>query len=489
MNRPTTPLFFDRNALDAEGSEYLASRFLSIPEAIKRGIASSDGYIHFAFTRNGELVRWKSRAISNKKVQTFSFLDDKMKETFKMPFFSQSKSPSCDYLIITEGEFDCVALSQLGASNCVSLPNGAASIESAIRNNYEFIQQFAKIYICTDMDAAGQEAAKKAEKLISPKKYRRINLPCKDANEWLMQNTDLEYADLQAVMENARCVDHPALTHVRDMPDDFFAKIDLGASSGIKRLDYILGGMRKGELTVISADTGSGKTTFSIFLLKNLADIGKGVWINSYEMDPKMINRKVASLVLKKKMKFEAFSEDDRIKYADYMKNKNFHFNVSNQHVNTVELRNLFEMAALVYGVEYLLLDHLDYLYKSDGKNTAEIITDTMREIHVLAMEFNMGVILIVHPKQVMDGKEITMSDLKGSSGIKQYADNIIIITRMDRVDKNDINRVKVNICKNRMCGFESSFFMRYLPAYDAYAEGMDEVRNNLNDFNQNQEK
>ena len=110
MNSPTMPLFFSPGSLDAEGREFLASRFLSIPEAIKRGCASCDGYMHFAFTRNGEIVRWKSRAMSNKKMQTYNYIDDKLKDTFKMPFFSQFKGSTSDYLIITEGEFDCIAL-------------------------------------------------------------------------------------------------------------------------------------------------------------------------------------------------------------------------------------------------------------------------------------------------------------------------------------------------------------------------------------------
>ncbi len=467
MDSPRRPLFFDRNALDAQGREFLASRGLSIPESIRRGLASSDGYMHFAFTRNGEVVRWKSRAMDNKKMQTFSFLEENLKDSFKMPFFSQFKAPSCDYLIITEGEFDCVALSQLGASNCVSLPNGAGSIESAIRNNYEFLQEFKTIYIATDMDKAGEEAAKKAEKLISPLRYRRLVLPCKDANEWLIQNPEVDMTDLQLLMQNARRIDNPSLTDCGDLGDDFFAPVDLGLPSGIAKLDAILGGMRKGELTVLSGDTGCGKTSFALYLMKSLAERGRGVWINSYEMDPKTVHRKLASLILKKKMKYEAFSPEDIKAYRDYMDIHKVYLNITNAHTSFSDLRKLFEIASYVYEVDYVLLDHLDYLYESDGKNTAEVITETMRNIHVLAMEFRMGVVLIVHPKQVPETQEITMADLK------QYADNILILTRMDRLDPNDLLRVKIRVCKNRLCGLERSFYMRYVPEYDSYAEGL----------------
>jgi twinkle protein len=467
------PLFFSPGSLDAEGREFLASRFLSIPEAIKRGCASCDGYMHFAFTRNGEIVRWKSRAMSNKKMQTYNYIDDKLKDTFKMPFFSQFKGSTSDYLIITEGEFDCIALAQLGASNCVSLPSGAGSIESAIRNNYEFLQQFKLIYIATDMDSPGEEAAKKAEKLISPLRYRRLVLPCKDANEWIIKNPEVDMTDLQLLMQNARRIDNPAITDGTDFSSDYYDPVDLGVKFGVEKLDAILGGMRKGEVTVLCGDTGSGKTSFALYLMKMLAEKGKGVWINSFEMNPKTIHRKMASLILKKKMKFDAFSDEDRKSCKDYYDVYKVFLNISNSNVRLAQLRNLFEQASYVYNIDYVLLDHLDYLYESDGKNTSEAITEAMRCIHELAMEFQMGIILVVHPKQLPEGQEVGMSDLKGSSGIKQYADNVVIITRMDRLDPLDLLRVKIRVCKNRLCGFERFFYMRYVPEFDSYAEGL----------------
>ena len=400
--------------------------------------------------------QWRNRSLEVKSYEQ----QEKLKDTFKMPFFSQFKGSTSDYLIITEGEFDCIALAQLGASNCVSLPSGAGSIESAIRNNYEFLQQFKLIYIATDMDSPGEEAAKKAEKLISPLRYRRLVLPCKDANEWIIKNPEVDMTDLQLLMQNARRIDNPAITDGTDFSSDYYDPVDLGVKFGVEKLDAILGGMRKGEVTVLCGDTGSGKTSFALYLMKMLAEKGKGVWINSFEMNPKTIHRKMASLILKKKMKFDAFSDEDRKSCKDYYDVYKVFLNISNSNVRLAQLRNLFEQASYVYNIDYVLLDHLDYLYESDGKNTSEAITEAMRCIHELAME-------------LPEGQEVGMSDLKGSSGIKQYADNVVIITRMDRLDPLDLLRVKIRVCKNRLCGFERFFYMRYVPEFDSYAEGL----------------
>ncbi len=473
MKDEITELWKSPNPLCEEGRLFLADRHLSIPEAIKKGICSKDGMIYFIYTINGEPVRWKARSMNDKKKQFSNKLKTEDQDVFKMPFFSHFKAPSCDYLIITEGEFDCIALSQLGASNCVSLPNGSGSVETAFRNNYEFLQEFEVIYIAFDMDEAGEKAALKALSMLSPGKYRRICFPCKDANDWIRENPEVGMKDLKALMENAKRVEVTCITNMADLPSDFYKAIDLGISTGWKKLDEILGGVRVGEVTVLSADTGSGKSTFCMNLFKNLADQGKGIWLNSYEMTPEMVNRKLASLVLKTKMKFREFTKEEQDAYQKYLKNHNCYLNVKNTRVDIEILRKQFEMASLVYGVRYILIDHLDYIHANGKKKTAlENIDESVREIHALAMEFKVGVVLVVHPKQVEAGKEITMSDLKGSSAIKQYADNIIVVTRMDRIEPMDKLRVKVRVFKNRLQGIESSFYLRYVPESDGYIEG-----------------
>ena len=465
-------LWGSKNQLCEQGSDFLASRFLDIPWAKRRGVCSKDGKIYFIYTMSGEPVRWKSREIENKKNQSFNKLSDEEKESFKMPFFSHFKSPLCSYLVITEGEFDCLALSQIGVLNCVSLPNGAQSVEKTFRTHYDFLQQFDVIYIAFDMDVEGEKAATKAQSMLSPEKFRRICFPCKDANEWIIQNQPVSIDDFVNLMANARKVEDSSITNMRDLPDDVFEEIDLGVSSGWLNVDEMLGGIRTGEVTVVSADTGSGKSTFCINLMKNLADQGYGIWINSYEMDFRTVTRKFAGLVLQEKLKYRSFTLKERHNYNEYLSKHVCFINRKNDSVNVEILKKQFEAASLVYGIKYILLDHLDYiLSKEKKKNPVEGIDEVMREIHTLAMQFKVGVILVVHPTKTLDGKEVTMSDLKGSSSIKQYADNIIIVTRMSRLDSCDNLKTKIRVFKNRLQGIEGETFLYYVPKCDGYSD------------------
>ncbi len=64
------------------------------------------------------------------------------------------------------------------------------------------------------------------------------------------------------------------------------------------------------------------------------------------------------------------------------------------------------------------------------------------------------------------------MHALKGSSSIKQYADNIIILHRCSRAgDSYETNKVKVRVAKNRMFGYEGNVYLQYCPEWDGYLE------------------
>ncbi len=456
------------NQLDEAGRLWLADRFLSIPNAESLGVHSSFGEVHFPFVRNGEIVTTKSRSFTDKKKQRF----DERPVGFKMPFWNQRNHPTSDYLIITEGEPDCLAITQLGETNCVSLPNGAQSVEKTFKDNYDYLQQYDKIYICFDMDDAGNKAALKAMEMLSPAKYRRIILPCKDANEWIQQDHP-QLDDLTILMRNAQRVESDNFLNLVDLENDFFQQIDIGLKTGWGCLDKILGGLRLGELTVITADTGAGKTTFCCNLMYNIARHKQGVWINSYEMHYHSIARKIAGMILRKPMKLEEFDQEARLSFTNWCMNHKIYLNRMTTKTDLKTLRRQVEQASLAYNIKYILLDHLDYIHSAGAKpTTLENIDDAMREIHTLAIEFNVAIILVVHPKQSQDAtKEITMSDLKGSSAIKQYADNIIALTRMDRIDPKQKNRVKVRVWKNRLLGSEGEVFLQYMKQFDCYAE------------------
>lgn len=466
---------FVKATIDVEGREFLVDRELSIPMAESMGVSSSNGEIHFPYFFNGQIVRTKSRNMKDKKKMHFDSLSEDQKDNFKMPFWNQHNWLTNDFLIITEGEFDAIAIAQLGEFKVVSLPNGSGSVNTTFRNQYEYLQQFDEIYIAFDMDEAGERAVEEAKKLIDPKKFRRINFPAKDANEWLQENPYLEKKDLEDLMRNASKIIMDEIIYFRDLPPSFFYFRDYGVSTGWQDLDDLLGGIRTKEVTVISADTGAGKTTFAINLLCNLIKKDPaGFWINSWEMDYEVVVRKVAGNILGSLFKVAAFTETQRKEFEKWMQNNNAMINPKRSKADILTLRKQIEIASKIYGVKYILLDHLDYISSTfKDKESHEKIKEAIEGIHNIAMEFNVHILLIAHPKQIEDGSgKIHMGHLKGSAAIKQYADNIILLQNMaqENLAIKD-NRMKVMVPKNRFFGTKGEITLRYVLETDSYID------------------
>ena len=253
-----------------------------------------------------------------------------------------------------------------------------------------------------------------------------------------------------------------------------YQKIDEGATTCWKELDAILGGIRQGEITVITADTGVGKTTFCINLLHMLAEQGYGCWMNAYEMRVESVYRKLASIVLGRKMKLEAFSDFDISQIDRWRSDKKVFINPLVELVNVTSFKKLFEIAKYSCGINYVFLDHLDYIHHQE-RNSGQVddIKQVMIHLHSYAIEYNIGVILVAHPRKLsFMQKKLSMDDLKGSSAIKQYADNVLILTRMSRLDPND-NTTEIAVAKNRLLGVENSCRLIYNDETDRYESRM----------------
>lgn len=262
------------------------------------------------------------------------------------------------------------------------------------------------------------------------------------------------------------------IVSLSDLPREYRQEIDKGLSTGWPCLDRYMQGLRRGEVTVVTADTGSGKTTFCLQLAFNAAMQGVPVWINSWEMKPAIIMRKLASLVLRRPMKINNFNAHENEQFDEWCRRYSVYVNP-----NTIGTSINALAAQLVQakerGVEVVVLDHLDYLVNFSREKLHEAIDETIKRLHELAFNLSMHFLLICHPRQTSTGtEEVGIHSLKGSSSIKQYADNIIVLHRCSRTDvQSDPCKVKVRIVKNRMFGTEGTTYLFYQPQWDGYLE------------------
>lgn len=262
------------------------------------------------------------------------------------------------------------------------------------------------------------------------------------------------------------------LTPLIDLPHSYRDEIQKGYSTGWKALDKYMQGIRRGEITVVTADTGAGKTTFCTQLMVNCAMQGVPVWINSWEMKPATTMRKLASIVLRRPMKLQNFSEHENEQFDEWSTRYKVYVNPNTIGTDINALSQQL-IKAKDLGVEVVMLDHLDYLVNNKKEKLNEAIDETVKRLHELAFSLEMHFLLICHPRQSGNAaEEVGIHSLKGSSSIKQYADNVLVLHRCARTDdQSDPNKVKIRIAKNRMFGTEGNTFLFYEPMWDGYLE------------------
>ena len=170
-------------------------------------------------------------------------------------------------IVLTEGEYDAMAVSQATGRHAVSLPNGCRSLPV---QTLPLLERFDKIYLWMDNDEPGREGAEKfAKKLGVNRTYIVQCLEAKDANDALL-NEDI---DLNQVIENATLTPHDRIVTFKDLRNDVLQELlEPDQYSGtpvpsLPRFTQIIKGFRRGEMTVLTGPTGAGKVRTYIYFL------------------------------------------------------------------------------------------------------------------------------------------------------------------------------------------------------------------------------
>ena len=225
---------------------------------------------------------------------------------------------------------------------------------------------------------------------------------------------------------------------------------DLHLPTGFKKLDEVLnGGLRKGNLTVLGARPAVGKTSWGQQVILNIAKQNKVCLFASLEVNNSQVYNKFVSMnkaipawkILKKAL--------NQVEMIDYNKSKeelrgllsNFIFYTDIQQ-SIKQIESMVKRQIAKRKLDLLVVDYIQIVKREQSKNISEAtaikeITTSLKDI---AKKYNIAVLGLAQIKREgVNGKEPTMNDLKGSGGIEEDADCIILLHR-EVVDEGDLN-------------------------------------------------
>lgn len=139
--------------------------------------------ICFNYYRYNELVNIKFLA-ANKDFKLFGGAE--------LIFYNIDSIINSDYVIIVEGEIDCLTIHQCGFTSVVSVPNGASTGKVDLKyldNCWQFFKNKEEIIIMTDNDKPGLALREELSKRLGRDRCFGIIYPdnCKDANDILLR--------------------------------------------------------------------------------------------------------------------------------------------------------------------------------------------------------------------------------------------------------------------------------------------------------------
>lgn len=214
-----------------------------------------------------------------------------------------------------------------------------------------------------------------------------------------------------------------------------------GLSTGFAALDETLGGLEGGNLYVLAARPGMGKTALAGNILYNAASAGASVAFFSLEMPEKQIAGRIVCTaaglpfhsVRRGLVQEDAF---ERLMAArDHVAEMPITIDARSG-IAPSYARAQCEKIKRQRGLDLVIVDYVQ-LMTSDverrGGNRTQEITDISNRMKALAMSLNVPVVLLSQLNRSVesrDDKRPTLSDLRESGAIEQDADAVMFIYR-----------------------------------------------------------
>ena len=186
---------------------------------------------------------------------------------------------------------------------------------------------------------------------------------------------------------------------------------------------------QSGEMTVIGARPGVGKTAFALKIAYNLAKEGKKVYFISREMtNEQLVKRLLAKVsgVSFNKIRNKTLEEEDWSKLTNAM------VELSNLEIymdcKTSYIEDIYLKIATMKDVDCLIIDYLQLLKtREKTQNRDREIGDITRTLKI--MNLDLGIPIFVLSQLNREGeKEPTLRTLRESGNIEQDFDNVIFL-------------------------------------------------------------
>ena len=267
--------------------------------------------------------------------------------------------------------------------------------------------------------------------------------------------------------------------HIRDVLQNVYKDIEVlqetkgavnGAKTGFSGLDRMLVQMGKGDLVIVGARPGMGKTSFALNIATNVAkNSKKAVAIFSLEMSGEQLVTRIISseaMVDSHSLRTGQLRTEDWESLAGVISE----LSGCDIYIDDTSAITTTEMKSKLRRISNLGLVVIDYIglmqSTSNSDNRAQLVGEISRNLKVMAKDFGIPFVVCAQLNRGTEsrpgaGKKPTLADLRDSGSIEQDADIVLFLYREEYYkdisgsdgkdgDVDAANTAEVIIAKNR---------------------------------------
>ena len=383
---------------------------------------------------------------------------------FGQNIFNQSGK----YITVCEGELDAMSVFQLTGSKfpAVSIKNGAASALKNCKQWLDYLNKFETIVLCFDNDSQGKAAATEVARLFEPNKCKIVNLEMKDANEYLKTGQQEKFV---RTWWNAKTYTPAGIINLADLGDSLYDEVyHETCHYPWDKLNEKTYGMRTGELVTFTSGAGMGKSSVMRELMYHImGSTQDNIGLLAMEESTHNTAFNIMSVEADARLYIKEIRDQYTPEQLKDWQNKTIgsgrffafdHFgSISND-----EILDRIRYMAKALDCKWIFLDHLSILVsgQEDFGDERKSIDVLMTKLRSLVEETGVALLLVSHLRRPAgdrgheEGKEVSLSHLRGSASIAHLSDSVIALERNQQAeDEVEANTTTVRILKNRYTG------------------------------------
>ena len=366
-------------------------------------------------------------------------------------------------VVITEGEIDCLTVSQLQGNKwpVVSVPTGSGGAKKALSKHLQWLLGYEEIVLMFDEDEPGKAATAECVGLFPAGRCKVASLPLKDANECLLAGQGA--AVIQA-MWNAQTYRPDGLVSFADVAARIRKPVEWGIPWWSPQLTKLTYGRRFKEIYTFGAGTGIGKTDWLTqqiaFDMDLLDDEGKPRLVGLIFLETPIdeLGKRIAGKKLKRRFHVPdaGWTQEELDTGTDWLLDKGTLYDSIGQTDWEVIKNHIRFMAN--EGIRIFYLDHLTALADTDDEKGS--LEKIMKELGGLVHELGIMLHLVSHlttpdkgPSHE-EGGRVTIRQFKGSRSIGFWSNFMFGLERNQQSEDEEERQTTVfRVLKDRNTG------------------------------------